>query len=134
MNSNQGLCPIITLIARQVRKTSSFVACLQPSIKLSRNLSSSTISAFVNGSLGGESHPMSSSERQNERRACISLEPYQYRMQYSWKKQVTIDISQSTSQTSFYSRTILLALRRHPIRSEPILHVYSVFCLSILPT
>ena len=80
---NQGLCPIITLIARHVCKISSFVACLQPSIKLSRSLSPSTISAFVNGSLGGKSHPTSSSDRQNERRICISLWIHHYRMNYA---------------------------------------------------
>jgi hypothetical protein len=98
---NQGLCPIMTLIARQVCERSSFVACLQPSVKLFRSLSSSTISAFVNGSLGGKSQPTSSSERQNERRTCISLELYQYHMQYLGRKE-TYDLYLSISFSNFF--------------------------------
>lgn len=129
----QGLCPIITLIARHVCKTSSFVACLLPFIKPSRILSSSTISAFVNGSLAGKSHPMSSSEHQNERRFCISLR--NINMSYRiLGAELTIDIAQSASRTSFYSRTVLQALHRHPIRTGQVLRVYSVSYLSTPPT
>ncbi len=98
---NQGLYPTITLIARQVCERSFFVACLQPSIKLSRSLSSSKISAFVIGSLGGKTHPTSSSERQNERRTCISLEHSQYCMQYSLKNE-TYDLYLSINFSNFF--------------------------------